>query len=69
MDVNGLKAKHFDNNEAALTAAEELLAANNAENPEVAQLHPPKLFENPLSCKHWYAPDASGQGPPFQRPT
>ena len=69
MEANGLKQKNFEDSDKALAAAQELLEAYNAEHPDIAMEHPPKLFENPLLCKYWYAPDASGHGSHFQHLT
>ena len=69
LDTNGLKPKHFASNDDALKAAADLLAAYNAQNPDAEKEHPPKVFENPLLSKYWYAPESSGQGSPFPGPT
>ena len=52
---HGLCRKSFDTEEAFFEAADQLIAAQRAEMPAIADTHPDKIFQNmPKLSQFWY---------------
>ena len=54
LESNGLKCEHYPTVEAALDAAEKIRDAFIAQQPDLQEVYPPKIFPDDRRLSKWY---------------
>ena len=54
LESNGLKCEHYPSVEEALDAAEKIRDAFIAQQPDLQEVYPPKIFPDDRRLSKWY---------------